>query len=79
MLVTNQPGIEIAEPEQRAEAQRRKRIALASLPTDRYPHIAASAEYLTDCESPDTYFARGFDAIIGGVRAQAPSSHPPDM
>jgi AcrR family transcriptional regulator len=73
MLVTTQPGIEIAEPEERAEVQRRKRIALASLPTGRYPHIAASAEFLTDCESPDNYFARGFDAIIGGVRAQAPA------
>ncbi len=73
MLVTTQPGIEIAGADERAEVQRRKRIALASLPTERYPHIAASAEYLTDCESPDTYFARGFDAIIGGVRSQAPA------
>jgi len=72
MLVTTQPGIQIAEPVERAEVQRRKQIVLASLPTERYPHIAASAEYLTDCESPDNYFARGSDAIVGGVRAQAP-------
>jgi AcrR family transcriptional regulator len=71
MLVTTQPGIEIPEPHERAEAQRRKRIALASLATDRYPHIVASAGYLTDCESPDSHFARGFDVIIDGVRAQA--------
>ena len=76
MLVSTQAGIEITDPGERAEHQRRKRIALASLPPDRYPHITASAGYLTDCESPDSYFNRGFDAIVAGVRAQAPSSHP---
>jgi AcrR family transcriptional regulator len=74
MLVSTQPGIDIAEPDERVEHQRRKRIALASLPSERYPHIAASAAYLTDCESPDSYFTRGFDAIIAGVRSQAPAS-----
>ncbi|MFZ0089204.1 MAG: TetR/AcrR family transcriptional regulator C-terminal domain-containing protein [Solirubrobacteraceae bacterium] len=74
MLVSTQPGIEILEPGERAEHQRRKRIALASLPPDRYPHTIASAGYLTDCEAPDSYIARGFDAIIDGVRAQAPSN-----
>ena len=78
MLVSAQPGIEIPEPHERADLQRRKRIALASLPPDRYPHIIASAGYLTDCESPDSYFTRGFDAIIAGVRAQAPSPSPLD-
>jgi AcrR family transcriptional regulator len=76
MLVDNQAGIEIVDPAQRAEQQRRKRITLASLPADRYPHTVAAAAYLTDCDSPDRYFARGFDAIIAGVRAQAPSSTP---
>ena len=78
MLVSAQPGIEIPEPHERADLQRRKRIALASLPPDRYPHIIASAGYLTDCESPDSHFTRGFDAIIAGVRAQAPSPSPLD-
>jgi AcrR family transcriptional regulator len=72
MLVSTQPGIQIPEAHQRAELQRRKRIALASLQPDRYPQIIASAAYLTDCDSPDSYFARGFDAIVAGVRAQAP-------
>ncbi len=74
MLVTTQPGIEIPEPRERAEAQRVKRIALASLPEDRYPHTSAAAAYLTDCESPDAWFALGFDAILDGVRAQRPVS-----
>lgn len=75
MLVSTQAGIEIPEPDERAEHQRRKRMALASLPPDRYPHIIASAAHLTDCESPDDYFRRGSEAIIAGVRAQAPPSH----
>jgi TetR/AcrR family tetracycline transcriptional repressor len=75
MLVTTQAGIEIPEPDERTEVQRRKRIALASLPPDRYPHITASAAYLTDCESPEAYLTRGLDAIVAGVRAQAPSAH----
>jgi TetR/AcrR family transcriptional regulator, tetracycline repressor protein len=79
MLVTTQAGIEIPGLDERAEVQRRKRIALASLPTDRYPYITASAAYLTDCESPEAYLARGLDAIIAGVRAQAPSRHSLDV
>ena len=75
MLVSTQPGIEIPEATERAEAQRRKRIALASLSPDRYPHIVASAPHLTDCETPEPYLQRGLDAIIAGVRAQAPSGH----
>jgi TetR/AcrR family tetracycline transcriptional repressor len=78
MLVTTQAGIEIPGHDERAEVQRRKRIALASLPPDRYPHITASAAYLTDCESPEAYLTRGLDAIIAGVRAQAPSLHSVD-
>ncbi len=74
MLVSTQPGIEIPEATERAEA-RRKRIALASLSPDRYPHIVASAAHLTDCETPEPYLQRGLDAIIAGVRAQAPSAH----
>ena len=75
MLVTTQAGVEIPGHDERAEVQRRKRIALASLPPDRYPHIISSAAYLADCETPETYLASGLDAIIAGVRAQAPSRH----
>jgi TetR/AcrR family tetracycline transcriptional repressor len=71
MLVSTQPGVEIPDAGERTEHQRRKRVALASLPPDRYPHITASAGYLTDCDSPDAHFTRGFDVIIAGVRAQA--------
>ena len=75
MLVSTQAGILIPDPDQRAEHQRLKRIALASLQPDRYPHTVASAGDLTDCEPPQAqaYVARGCEAIIAGVRAQAPS------
>lgn len=73
MLVSTQAGIEIPDPQERVEHQRLKRIALASLPPDRYPHIVAAAGHLTDCETPEVYVARGCEAIIAGVRAQAPS------
>jgi TetR/AcrR family tetracycline transcriptional repressor len=67
----SQPGAEITEPGQRAEVQRLKRIGLTSLPADRYPHVMASAQYLTDCESPDAYFAEGAELVVAGVRHQA--------
>jgi TetR/AcrR family tetracycline transcriptional repressor len=71
MLVDSQPGADIVGPDERAEVQRLKRIALASLPPGRYPHVAASAQYLTDCESADEYFAEGAELVLAGVRHQA--------
>jgi hypothetical protein len=71
MLVTSRPGQQITDDEERNELMRRKRIALASLPSERYPNIIASAAYLTDCDAPEDYFERGFDTIVAGVRAQA--------
>ncbi|MCU4183211.1 TetR/AcrR family transcriptional regulator C-terminal domain-containing protein [Acidiferrimicrobium sp. IK] len=62
---------EIANVDERAEVQRRKRIALASLPLRRYPHIAASADYLTDCDSADSYFEEGLALVLAGVQHQA--------
>lgn len=72
MMVTTQPGIEIPEPGERADLQRRKQIALASLPLDRYPHIIASAHGLTGCDELEDYFTIGCDVIVAGVSAQAP-------
>jgi AcrR family transcriptional regulator len=72
MIVTSQPGSDIPELDARTEMGRRKRIALASLPPDRYPHVVASAEYFTACEAPERYFEGGIEFVIAGVRAQAP-------
>ncbi|MGH2862375.1 MAG: TetR/AcrR family transcriptional regulator [Solirubrobacteraceae bacterium] len=71
MLVSTQPGVEIPDREQRIELQRQKRIALSSLPPDRYPLTIACSGYLTDCEFADPYFERGLELIVAGVRAQA--------
>jgi TetR/AcrR family tetracycline transcriptional repressor len=72
MLVDSRPGAEITHQDERTEVQRRKWIALASLPPDRYPHVTASAAYLTDSESPDAYFGDGAALVVAGVRDQAP-------
>ena len=71
MLVDSEPGVEVPDGDLRSEVQRRKRIALASLPLSRYPHLAASAEYFTDCDDSETYFGQGIDLVIAGVRHQA--------
>jgi TetR/AcrR family tetracycline transcriptional repressor len=70
MMVDTQPGAGPAEGGE--EGQRRKRIALASLPAGRFPHIVAAAEYLTDCAAPDPYFSRAVDLVVAGVMSQAP-------
>lgn len=73
MLVSTQPGVNICEPTERAEVQRRKRIALASLPPDRYPQVVAAAEYFTNCDLPALYFERGIDLVVAAVRSQVPA------
>jgi TetR/AcrR family transcriptional regulator, tetracycline repressor protein len=78
MIVDSQPGAEIAGLEEREEAQRVKRIALASLPGGRYPHIVAAAEYLTDCDVSDAYFERAVDLVVAGVRQQGPPAASPE-
>ncbi len=76
MLVSTMIGADIPQEKARAEDMRRKRAVLASLPPDRYPHIIEAAAYLTDCESPEKHFSDGVDAIMAGVRAQAPEAAP---
>lgn len=73
MLVDTQPGAEIVQAEERAEVQRGKRIALASLSASRYPHVVGAAAHLTDCGDPEQYFARGAALVVDGVRSQAPA------
>ena len=70
MLVSTQPGADITQPVERAEVQRRKKIALASLPPDRYPEIVAAAEYLTDCDDSERYYDRGMDLVLAAISNQ---------
>ena len=76
MLVECQPGVEIVEPAERAAVQRRKKIALASLSPELYPNTVAAADYLTGCDSPESYFGDGVELVIAGVRNQVPDHKP---
>ncbi len=73
MLVDSEPGAMVGDPAERAESERRKKIALASLPVERYPHVSASAEYFTSCAQADAYFDEGVELVLAGVRHQAPA------
>jgi TetR/AcrR family tetracycline transcriptional repressor len=72
MLVTTQPGAALGSDVDVEEEKRHKRVLLASLPPDRFPHVVAAADYFTDCGAPDAYFARGIDMILAGLRMQTP-------
>jgi TetR/AcrR family tetracycline transcriptional repressor len=76
-LVMSEPGSEfgLAGPE-RAEAQRRNRVALALLPPDRFPRVIEAAGPLTTCDDPDKHYRSGIDLFIAGVQAIAPGSTP---
>lgn len=65
-LVSSMPG---DWPDE--DTRRRKRLALESLPPDRYPHVVASAGWFTDCSDRDGYTERLVALIIDGVRARA--------
>jgi AcrR family transcriptional regulator len=75
MLVSAMPGATPDPAEDTEEHMRAKRIALASLSGERYPHVIRAAEYLTDCSNPDGHFERGIDMMVAGVRALAPAHH----
>ena len=70
MLVMSEPGFEPGMTEaDRAEMQRRKRVQLALLPPDRYPHVVEAAVPLTVCDDPDQHYRFGVDLFIAGVQA----------
>src|SRR5262249_8046723 len=54
ILVMSEPGYEPGlSEEERAEAQRRKMVELASLPPDRYPRLVEAAGPMTACDDPE--------------------------
>jgi AcrR family transcriptional regulator len=69
-VVSTQPGGQVSLEDHEAKI-RAKRVALASLPQDRYPHVAAMAALLVDCPDDDGYYRRGVDFVVSGLRAQA--------
>lgn len=66
-LVASRPGGDVSAEDHEA-LLRAKRVALASLPPERYPHVAVTAEYLVDCADVDGYFERGIDFLLAGLR-----------
>jgi TetR/AcrR family tetracycline transcriptional repressor len=68
ILVTDAPGFEgPASPEDRADHERAKRLALASLSPQRYPRVVAAADVLTSCADEDAYFDFGIDMLVSGA------------
>ena len=72
MLVMSDPGFDPGLSEQeRAAAQRRRMVELASLPPERYPCLVESAGWLTACDDPEFHYRFGVDLFIAGVEAMA--------
>ena len=71
-LAIGDPGLTPRYTEdEAAEFIRRKRIAMESLPLNRYPRMVEAAGPLTETEHPDASFAFGIDLFVAGVEALA--------
>jgi TetR/AcrR family tetracycline transcriptional repressor len=72
MLAMGDPGLKPSQtPEEVEEFIRHKRIAIETLPEDRYPHVVEAARPLTTVEDSDSYFDFGIDLFVSGVEALA--------
>lgn len=77
MLVSAEPGAERgAAPEERSEVLRRKKAALAGLPTDRFPHLVECAAALVDCDDSAVYYRNGLALFLSGVQSQVAGQRP---
>jgi TetR/AcrR family tetracycline transcriptional repressor len=72
-LVTNRPGGTVGEGAS-DDHLRAKRVALASLPPERYPHVVAMAAQLVDCQDVEGFLERGVDFVVGGIRSGVASA-----
>lgn len=68
-LVLGEPGAAGPQqsPDDAAETTRRKRLALETLPPQRYPHVVQAAAYLTSCTDPDEHYVFGLDFFMGAI------------
>jgi TetR/AcrR family transcriptional regulator, tetracycline repressor protein len=71
MLVRSEPGAAWLTEEGRIEAQRKKQVALASLPPAKYPRLVECAVPMTACDDPDQHYEFGVRLFIAGVEAIA--------
>jgi TetR/AcrR family transcriptional regulator, tetracycline repressor protein len=71
-LAVGDPGLTPQQTEdEAAEFIRHKRIALETLPRNRYPCVVQAAGPLTEIEDPDAFFAFGIELFVAGVEALA--------
>jgi AcrR family transcriptional regulator len=77
-LVMSEPGIEYSDPVERAEEMRKRRIAFASHPVDKYPRMVECAVPMTACDDPEEHYKLGVDIFVGGVAALAAARGKPD-
>ena len=70
-LVMSEPGVEWLTADERTEAQRRKQVALASLPPARYPRLVECAIPMTACNDPGLHYEFGVTMFMAGVEAMA--------
>jgi AcrR family transcriptional regulator len=71
-LAVGDPGLKPQQTEdEAAEFIRHKRIALETLPRNRYPCVVQAAGPLTEIEDPDAFFAFGIELFVAGVEALA--------
>lgn len=70
-LVMSEPGREFPDPVERAEEMRKRRIAFASQPADKYPRMVECAVPMTACDEPEEHYKLGVEIFVGGVAALA--------
>ncbi|WP_335974518.1 TetR/AcrR family transcriptional regulator [Streptomyces sp. CA2R106] len=75
-LVVGEPGKTSGDAEDQEAAVRADRARLSSLSPRRYPHIVAAAEPLSACVSAESYYRRGVELIVTGLRGLTGAARP---
>jgi TetR/AcrR family transcriptional regulator, tetracycline repressor protein len=70
-LVMSEPGFESHDDAERAELQRKKRVAMATQSPATFPRLVECALPMTACDDPEEHYRFGVDLFIGGLAAVA--------
>lgn len=71
-LVLGEPGNELpADPEARAQAERKHLIELQTLPQAKFPRLVECALPMTACDDPEQHYELGVEMFLGSVAAIA--------
>lgn len=72
MLVLAEPGSDFpADPEERAQEQRKHRLQLETLPQAKFPRLVECALPMTACDDPEEHYKFGVEMFMAGVAAIA--------